>query len=157
MAGTAKVYFANRLSLTVNDGTSDHTIAVIHGAEITWNAEHVEEYGMDSTLREDVVKIKQSIDVKIKYAKFDPIVTEWWQMGILAGDPDGGTGAMVDTNDVALYSVVGTLTDGAGTPQILKATIAGVYFPSMPLILTENQYVQHDLSGKGKSITYANA
>jgi len=154
MAGTAKVYFANRLSLKVNDGSTDHTLAILHGCEVIWEAEHIEEYGMDSTLREDVSKVKQKVRVKIKYAKFNPIVTEWWQMQIIR--PSGATGAMEDTNTVKLFDITGILTDGAASPQKFQAVIDDCYFPTMPMVFAENQYVVHDLEAIGKSITSSN-
>jgi len=157
MAGTAKTYFANRATLTVNDGSTDHVLAALHGVEITPHWEHIEEYAMDSILREDVARVKAKVDVKIKYAKFNPIVTEWWQMQVLAGSNTGADGTMADTNNVATFAVTGLVTDGlASGAQKLQAAVAGVYFESLPLVLQENQFIQHDLSGVGRTIVFSN-
>ena len=153
---TAKHYFGNRMALVVNDG-SDHTMAALHGAEFTVSAEHIEAYSMDSIERDDVARVKVKVDVKVKYAKFDPVVASWWQMGILSGTAGTMTGATVDTNSVALFDIEGLLKDGAATDYTdLKAVVSDVYFPSMPLVISENQWVQMDLSGVGKSVTFSN-
>lgn len=154
MAGTAKVFFANRLTLTINDGTTEHPLAVLHGCEIIPQAEHIEEYGMDSIFRESVAKVKFKVDFKVKYAKFNPVVTEWWMMRVW--NPAAGDGTVADTNDVALFSATGEISDGGTTPQILQAMIEDIYFPATPLILAENQFIVHDLSGVGRMIGYSN-
>ena len=148
-----KHYFGNRMTLKVGSTT----IAALHGVEITTSAEHIEAYSMDSVFRDDVARVKMKVDVKVKYAKFDPTVTTWWQMGILSGTAGTMTGATVDTNSVALFDIEGLLKDGAATDYTdLKAVVSDVYFPSMPLVISENQWVQMDLSGVGKSVTFSN-
>ena len=152
---TAKHYFGNRMALVVNDGT-DHTIAALHGAEFTVSAEHIEAYSMDSIERDDVARVKVKVDVKVKYAKFDPVVASWWQMKILRGKAGTPDGSADDSNDVALFKIVGTLSDATAGGTKLVATVDGVYFPSLPLVISENQWVQMDLSGVGTKITFTN-
>lgn len=154
MAGTAKVFFANRMTLKINDGTTDHDIAVLHGCEIIPQAEHIEEYGMDSIFREAVAKVKFKVDFKVKYAKFNPVVTEWWMMKVW--NPAGADGTVADTNEVALFSADGIISDGAAVPQKLQAAVSDIYFPSTPLVLAENQFIVHDLSGVGRLVAYSN-
>jgi len=154
MVGTAKTYFANRMTLKINDGTADHDLAALHGCEIIPQAEHIEEYGMDSILREDVAKVKFKVDFKVKYAKFNPIVAEWWMMKVW--NPAGADGTVANTNEVALFSATGVITDGATVPQKLQAVVSGIYFPSTPIVLAENQYVVLDLSGVGRLVAFSN-
>jgi hypothetical protein len=154
MAGEV-VFFANRLTLKVTSGTTDHTLAALHGCEIIPQAEHIEEYGMDSIFREAVNKVKFKVDFKAKYAKFNPAVATWWMMEVW--NPSSGTaGAVADTNTVKLFSATGLITDGADTPTKLQAEIADIYFPATPMVLAENQYVVLDLAGTGRLVTYTN-
>jgi len=157
MTGTERVFFANRMTLKIKKGSGTQaTLAVLHGCEIIPQAEHIEEYGMDSIFRADVAKVKFKVDFKVKYAKFNPLVGEWWQMGIWKVLTTGTDGKVCDSNDVALFEAEGTITDGAATPQKLQATVKDIYFPSMPLVIAENQYIVHDLSGVGKTVEFTN-
>ncbi len=155
MAGEV-VFFANRLTLKVNDGTTDHDLAALHGCEIIPQAEHIEEYGMDSILREAVNKVKFKVDFKAKFAKFNPAVATWWMMEVWNPSAGGTAGAVTDTNTVKLFSATGTITDGAASPTKLQAVIANIYFPATPIVLAENQYVVLDLAGVGSLITFTN-
>lgn len=155
MAGEV-VFFANRLTLKITDGSTDHNLAALHGCEIIPQAEHIEEYGMDSIFREAVNKVKFKVEFKVKYAKFNPAVADWWVMQVWNPEGTGTDGAVADTNAVKLFKATGVITDGASPATKLQAEISDIYFPSTPLILAENQYVVLDLTGTGKMITFTN-
>lgn len=156
MAGEV-VFFANQLTLTVTHESTDYDLAVLHGCEIIPQAEHVEEYGMDSIFREAVNKVKFKVDFKAKYAKFNPTLADWWVMKVWNAGTGGTDGAVTDTNEVTLFKATGTITAQAGTEtKRLQAEISDIYFPATPIVFQENQYVVLDLAGTGRTIAFSN-
>jgi hypothetical protein len=126
--------------------------------EINTNFEHVELYGMGSIMRQDVAKHTAKVEVKIRFAKFDPTVASSTYFPYWILNPTATTtpsGAIEDTNAEKLFTVVCTNTGTGGT--VMKATVTGVYFENVPNALPENDFVVMDLTGYGSAVTYANA
>lgn len=152
------VFFANRMDLKIENeatGSTEVTLAALHGCEIIAQAEHIEEYGMDSIKRIAVAKAKFKVEFKVKYAKFNPTVGSWWQMGIWKVTSAGTDGKVCDSNDVATFKATGTIDPG-GSGTKMQIEVSGIYFPAMPLILAENQFIVHDLSGIGSDVVFTN-
>jgi len=153
MAGEV-TFFGNRATINVKDGAETTALAVIKGWEFTVGFEHIENYGMDSILREGVARVKAKVNVKIKAGKFNPTVASWFLMKVL--NPAGADGTLADTNDVALFEIEGEVTTGGTSPTRLKAVVSDCYFESVPFVGSENQWMVWDLSAVGKTIAFSN-
>jgi hypothetical protein len=159
----AETFFANRAVLTIVGTSSSanpsvQTIAVLKGVEITVNFEHVELYGMGSIVRQDVAKHSARVEVKIRFAKFDPTVASSTYFPYWILNPTGTTtpsGVIEDTNAEKLFTVVATVTGTGGL--VMKATITSVYFENVPMALPENDFVVMDFVGYGSAVTFANS
>jgi hypothetical protein len=159
----ADTFFANRAVLTIVGTSSSanpsvQTIAVLKGVEITVNFEHVELYGMGSIVRQDVAKHSAKVEVKIRFAKFDPTVASSTYFPYWILNPTGTTtpsGVIEDTNAEKLFTVVATVTGTGGL--VMKATITSVYFENVPMALPENDFVVMDFVGYGSAVTFANS
>ena len=143
--------FANRGVIKV--GTT--TIGVVKDVDIAWSAEHVPLYGWGSIVRQAVARHSQKVSVKIGFCKFDPTKTTWFAMGILTGTAGSMTGATVNTNTVALYTIDALFTMEDGT--LMRGVITNVFFPEFPMKAAEGQWVKIDLSGEGSDIVWSNA
>jgi hypothetical protein len=159
----ADTFFGNRGVVTIvgtspNANPTIQTIAVLKGVEINTNFEHVELYGMGSIVRQDVAKHSAKVEVKIRFAKFDPTVASSTYFPYWVLNPSATTtpsGAIEDTNTEKLFTVVAT---GNGTgATIMKATVTNVYFENVPMALPENDFVVMDLTGYGSAVTYSNS
>jgi hypothetical protein len=159
----ADTFFANRATLTIVGTSSSanptvQTIAVLKGVEINVNFEHVKLFGMGSIVRQDVARHSAEVEVKIRFAKFDPTVASSTYFPYWVLNPTATTtpsGAIEDTNAEKLFTVVATVTGTGGL--VMKATVTSVYFESVPTPLPENDFVVMDLTGYGSAITFANA
>lgn len=153
-------FFANRATLTVAGSSNPavQTMAVLKGVEINVNFEHVELYGMGSIVRQDVARHTAKVEVKIRFAKFDPTLASSTYFPYWVLNPSATTtpsGAIEDTNNEKLFTIVATVTGTGGL--IMKATITNVYFESFPMPLPENDFVVMDLTGYGSAIQFANS
>jgi len=129
------------------------TIAVLKGMETTVNYEHVSLYGTDSIIRQDVAKHSAKVEVKIKYAKFDPNPVNDWAQRII--HPTAVTdGTMEDTNTVFLPEVLLLINTGGATPVYQEIMIKDVYFESLPTPMPENEFIVRDLTGEGSNISF---
>lgn len=156
-------FFGNRGIVTIVGTTPSanptvQTIAVLKGVEINVNFEHVELYGMGSIMRQDAARHTAKVEVKIRFAKFDPTVAASTYFPYWILNPSATTtpsGAIEDTNTEKMFTVVCTNTGTGGL--VMKATVTGVYFENVPNALPENDFVVMDLTGYGSAVTYANA
>jgi hypothetical protein len=158
----ADTYFANRATLTVVGTSSSanptvQTLAVLKGVEINTKFEHVELYGMGSILRQDAAKHSAKVQVKIRYAKFDPTVASstffpYWVLNPTATTTPSGT--IEDTNAEKLFTIVATIVGTGGVT--IQGTVTSVYFEEFPFPLPENEFVVLDMTGYGANLTFDN-
>jgi hypothetical protein len=156
-AAAEDVYFANMGTITVTGpgGTpAVRTIAIAKDIEATFESEIATAYGFGSALIQARAKYNHKVTVKIGWLKFAPKVGEWFPFWIT--DPTSGGGTVVDTNTVALFSVVATFVPLTSTNTSLIRTITSVSFPKFPMKATENQWVKMDLEGSGFTMTDSN-
>jgi hypothetical protein len=153
----ADTFFGNRAVVTVA-GTSNptsETVAVAKGIEVTVTFEHVELYGMGSILRQDVARHTAKVDFKLRFAKLDPTLANYfmyWQLNPSA--TTAPTGTIEDTNSVKLFTVTYKQVGTGGA--IFDATISNVYFEDFPFPSPENDFVVVELTGHGSGITITN-
>lgn len=146
-------YFANRGTLTIDS----ETVAVLKGIEITANWETETLYGMDSILRQDEAKHTVDVEVKISSAKFDPALASGFSSaygGSLSGNEASPALTITDTNDVAVFDVVASI-QGTGQTTTTTITVSDVYFESLPFPMSENDFITFELTGHGKTVTFA--
>lgn len=113
---------------------------------------------MGSIVRQDVAKHSAKVEVKIRFAKFDPTVASSTYFPYWILNPTGTTtpsGVIEDTNAEKLFTVVATVTGTGAT--VMKATVTSVYFENVPMALPENDFVVMDFVGYGSAVTFANA
>jgi hypothetical protein len=159
MAVTTDTFFGNRGTLAVA-GTSNPasaTMAVLKGVEITTGFEHVELYGMGSILRQDVAKHSAKVEVKIKFAKFDPTITSsiffpYWILNPAATTSPSGT--IEDTNVEKTFTVTANWVGTGG--RKMQAAVTNVYFTNFPMPMPENDFVVIDMVGYGDNVTFTN-
>jgi hypothetical protein len=164
MAVTTDTFFGNRGTILVQGTgatvpTGSTTLAVVKGVEINVTFEHVELYGFGSILRADVAKHTAKVEVKIKWAKFDPQTATstffpWWVIdpaGTTSPTPQLTLGGAQDTNVEKLFKVT-AIWNGTGGKTI-TAVVDNVYFEGVPLPMPENDFVVMDMSGYGSTIT----
>lgn len=140
-------YFGAKATITVG-GTS---ITGIKEWSVTPRFDHVEDYDNSSVFLGEVARIKGRVEVKLKFAKWDPTVS-----GTLFDilNPTGGDGTMEDTNECAKLEVVVAFQSfgGATTTTI---TVADVRFDALPFAGMLDQWNAMELSGIGTSATIA--
>jgi len=148
-------YWGEDATLTVahEDGTAV-VVGMARNVSIRAAAEHVELYTPESILRQDVKRREVAIIVEMEFVEFDEDFAQMW----LAGSSTGTT-TITDDSDVALFDVTleMDMTDhtGVANDESLKAIAEDVHFPEMPLVtLAQGEYVAHNVSGRGKSVTY---
>lgn len=146
-------YFANRATLTVGG----ETVAVLKGIEITANWETETLYGMDSIFRVDEAKHTVDVEVKITSAQFDPNMAAGFST--IYGESFNGTEGttaltIADTNSVAVFDVVATIR-GTGQTTSTTITVSDVYFEAFPFPMSENDFITFELTGHGKTLTFA--
>lgn len=160
MAVTTDTFFGNRGTIAVAAATGSpatQTLAVVKGVEINVTFEHVELYGMSSILRQDVAKHSAKVEVKIRYAKFDPTLTSSIFFPYYILNPSGTatpSGTIEDTNVEKLFTVTVNLT-GTGARKV-QAVVSNVYFENFPMPMPEHDFVVLDFTGYGDGITFTN-
>lgn len=156
MASTS--YFANTLTLAISttSGTT-LTVGILGGVEITGEFEHIELYGQETILREDVARVKAKVAVTAKFSKFHPKI-----LGMILGtlnaakDLEGGSSAtttqaeITDSNTVTLFDMRGTVTGKNG--EAYKVKVTNVYFETMPWPAPEDDFMGPELTGFGDKI-----
>ena len=149
---SAQRYFGDDMALKIETTAGTPTeivVASLKGVTVTLSAEHVDLYSADSIEREDVKKRQLEVPVEVSIAAFDVALMQGW----MAGDSTTTATSVTDTSDVATFTLTGTLTPAGGGSD-LKAVVEEVYFPEMPVMdASEGEWVVHDLSGKGKTIS----
>lgn len=151
-------WFANSAALQILPvgGSTPVTFAVLKGVEMTPKFEIAELYGMESVKRRDVQKYNMKVDVTCKYAMWDPTndVIGW---SILNGSycqtaTTGVNDAAGQRNQVAMFTITATVHD-SGNKSKMTLVASNVYFDSLPLSLTENEFIVRDLKGTASDIT----
>lgn len=143
----AETFFANNGVLKVDNTT----LAVVQGVEITPKMELVKLYGFGSIKWQDIARHSFTVDVKIKYAKFDPTVSTDWLMKVL--NPSSPDGTVADTNTAATFTIVADFVSRSGS--VYRATVSYVTFSEIPQSMNMNEFVVRDLTGEGKDIVFA--
>jgi hypothetical protein len=159
MAVTTDTYFGNRGTILIQGTgstapTSSTVLAVVKGVEINVTFEHVELYGFGSINRADVAKHTSKIEVKIRWAKFDPSLTTSTFFPYFIMNPSAATspsGTIEDTNVEKLFKVTAVWTGTGG--RTFTAVVDSVYFEGVPFPMPENDFVVMDMSGYGSTIT----
>ena len=152
-AATEDVYFANVGVITITSPVSA-TIAIAKDIEATFKSDELIAYGFGSAEGQAKAKYNFRVSVKIGWIKFLPTVSVWWPYYIT--DPSAGTGALIDTNTVGLFTVTAKFKPLTSGNTILLRTVTGVSFPKFPMKATENQWVKVDLDGEGIDLTDTN-
>ncbi len=146
-----KKYFANTAKITAGG----KPVGIGKSIEITVEFEYVELYGFGSIIRQGVSKHTAKVPVKIASAAFDGTFATGlgfvYGCTLNASSSDTAT-SITDTNQVALFDIIGEFTADDGTKG-LKITVTGVYFENLPFIFSENEYANFELSGNGSQAT----
>ncbi len=132
-------YFGNRARLWVGG----NTVSVLRGLEVRFDWEVAELYGTDSIFRVDEAKHNLKIYIKVRYSKWDCIVTN--DLGSLILRPSGATGAVEDTNTLYLTTAVISTTGTAG--DVVTFNLTNLYFDKLPYPLPENDFIVRELEG----------
>ena len=148
--GTLDSFFGNRGIITIDSLTP---MAVFKGIEITPKADVARLYGGGSIFWADLAKHSFRVEVKIKTAKFDTLVTSSFPFGII--NPASPDGTVQDTNTVKTYTVVAEAIGSLGT--ICKQTVTGVFFEAIPMGLPENDWWTPEFTGEGKTVVFSNS
>ena len=153
---TAGVYFAGADATLTAGGT---TVAAIHGWSFTLSWEVNDLYGSGSIFKIASGRHHQKVEVKLKYAKFDPAAT--FISSSIKGDATAGTakkGSIYDTSMVYRFDIVGNVdafTEDDGTVGTdLTVTVNDVYLDGVPFGMQEMDWVALDLSGIGTGVTF---
>ena len=159
MAATVDTFFGNRGTISVVGSlTTDPKlaalpeIAVVKGVEVNVTFEHVELYGFGTILRADVAKHTAKVEVKLRWARFNPSLATFWPYWIM--NPTATTpasGSIEDTNIEKMFKVTAVFTGTNG--RTMTMVIDNVYFEGIPFPMPENDFVVLDLSGYGSAIT----
>lgn len=158
---TAYSFFANSASLEVKAGATAVTVAALKGVTMTPRFEIVDLYGMESALRQAVVKHSMKVDVECKYAMWDPD-TDNIMAAVLMGDAQATTNPATinDTatyrNTLGLFTITATVKDTT-LAKTLTATAWDVYFDSVPFEFNENEFMVRNLKGTAKSFSLYHA
>lgn len=153
---TAGVYFAGADATLTAGGT---TVAAIHGWSFTLSWEINDLYGSASIFKIASARYNQKVEVKLKYAKFDPAST--FLASSIKGDATAGDskGSIFDTSKVYRFDVVGTVDafteDDGSVGSDLTATISDVYLDGVPFAMQELDWVALDLTGIGTSVAFS--
>ena len=155
---TADTFFGNRAVVTVAGASNPtvETIAVAKGIEVTVTFEHVELYGFGSIVRQDVARHSMKVDFKLRFAKFDPVLANYfmyWQLNPSATATPSGS--VEDTNSVKTFTVTYKQIGTGG--NIFDASIANVYFEDFPMPSPENDFTVVEVMGHGTNITITNS
>lgn len=137
MASTT--YFANKARAYIG-GT---LISVLRGLEVKYMYDVKELYGTDSINRVDEARYNNRVYFKIRYSKWDPIVTTDLGCSILR--PTGPTGEAEDTNTLYLSTVVITTTGASGA--VMTHNLTNVYFEKLPYPFPEGDFIVRELTG----------
>lgn len=168
---TEAVYFANMGRVRIKTGmTTGGTpvpiyaiVGVLKKIEIKVNWEFAPLRGMNSILRQGVVKYNQEIEVNINWGLFDidpekDIFAKALAPGTAAADIAAAlTLGVPDTNRVFLFDVDAYVTDEAtadvGNAQYAAYTATGCYMETVPIVTAaENEWITRDLTCKGRNL-----
>jgi hypothetical protein len=151
-------FFANTATAYITDDTGDtYTLGVLRDCEVTVSFEHVPLYGMSSILREAVAKHSAKVDIKVKFAKFDPTIANDFFTHVLDPTQYVTAGKMHDTNTVETFTFSAEIRSYDTVPKKLSVVVTGCYFEALPLLtLTENEWVARDMTMVGSNITIKN-
>ncbi len=158
---TTYSWFANSAALQILQGATAVSIAALKGVTITPRFEIVDLYGMESVLRQAVVKHSMKVDIECKYAMWDPD-TDSIMAGVLMGNAAATTNpATVDDtatyrNTLGLFTITATIKDTT-LAKTLTATAWEVYFDSVPYEFNENEFMVRNLKGTAKSFSLYHA
>lgn len=156
---SAGVYFAGADATLTIDSTA---VAAIHGWSFTISWEINDLYGSGSIFKIASARYNQKVEVKLKYAKFDPAAS--FITKTVKGDAASGTkrGSIYDTTKVARFTMVGTVDaftedpDATGTVNTgddMTVTISNIYLEGVPFAMQELDWVAIDMTGIGDSVT----
>jgi hypothetical protein len=152
---TAGVYFAGADATLKVDSTA---VAAIHGWSFTLSWEVNDLYGSGSIFKIASARYNQKVELKLKYAKFDPASS--FIADTIKGDGASGTahkGSIYDTTKVKRFSVEGTCDafteDDSTVGTDLKATVTNVYLEGVPFQMNELDWVALDMTGIGDGVT----
>lgn len=152
------VYFAGA-DATLSIGAV--SVAAIHGWSFTLSWDVNDLYGSSSIFKIASARYNQKVEVKIKYAKFDPAVAFIKETIEGDGTTEDKKGSIFDTSKIKRYDVVGTVDafedDDGDTGTNLSATITNVYLEGIPLQMQEMDWIAVDLTGIGDGVTIAAA
>ena len=153
---TAGVYFAGADATLKIDSVA---VAAIHGWSFTVSWEVNDLYGSGSIFKIASARYNQKVEVKLKYAKFDPAASYITNTVKGAATPTAHKGSIYDTTAVSRFTVVGTVdafTEDDGTVGTdLTATITNVYLEGVPFSMQELDWVAVDVTGIGDAVTLA--
>jgi hypothetical protein len=156
---TAGVYFAGADATLTIDTVA---VAAIHGWSFTISKDVNDLYGSGSIFKIASAQYNVKVEVKIKYAKFDPASS--YIANTIKGDVEGLSdpvykGSICDTTKVKRFSVVGTVDafdeDDGTVGTDLSVTVANVYLEGVPFQMSELDWVAVDMTGIGQSVTIA--
>lgn len=151
---TAGVYFAGAdATLTVGSAA----VAAIHGWSFTLSWDINDLYGSGSIFKIASARYNQKVEMKIKYAKFDPAST--YIADTIMGDATAGTshkGSIYNTSKIKRFTVEGTcdaFSEDDGTIGTdIKVTITNVYLEGVPFQMNENDWIALDMTGIGDAV-----
>ena len=126
--------------------------AVTRGFQLSASWENRDLYGTDSTERVDEARDTLKVTVKIKYAKWDPIVSNDWISSVL--DPIAGSGAYADTNLQYINGGVVFMVPGSNGTSIMRIVCGRVYWDGLPNTIPENDFIVRDLTGYAKGVCF---
>lgn len=155
---TDLAWFANSGTLTVTIGATTFSVAALQNVSFTPKYETVPLYGMESTHRKAVARHSLSVDVKFKYAMWNPDA-DIILGSVLNGEYLSPTGVATDADTaglrskLAVFNVVATQIDSTRARQV-TATAYNVYFDSLPWEMTQNEWIVRDLTGVGESVAF---
>ena len=150
---TAGVYFAGADATLTAGGTA---VAAIHGWSFTLSWDVNDLYGSASIFKIASARYNQKVEVKLKYAKFDP--SSSFLADSIKGDATSGDskGSIYDTSKMKRFDIVGTVDafteDGGDVGSDLTATISDVYLDGIPFAMQELEWVALDLTGIGTQV-----
>jgi len=140
----AKQWRGQTAILTVKQDTTDQPVGVLQDVEVSKESETSELYGSGSIKRQDVQQTEVSFSVSGTVSAWD---MDTWET-LIDYDTDG----VADSPDIPKFTVSLDVTavssDTAETIQVDE-----VYFESVPISGSYDDYIELDLDGTGKDIT----
>jgi hypothetical protein len=152
---TAGVYFAGADATLTVDTVA---VAAIHGWSFTISKDVNDLYGSGSIFKIASAQYNLKVEVKLKYAKFDPASS--YIAKTIMGDGVSGTtiykGSIYDTTKISRFTIVGTVDafdeDDGSIGTDLSVTVSNVYLEGVPFQMSELDWVAVDMTGIGTSV-----